>query len=335
MSERLQTFLAVTVMTIAIWVWADLEQTKEGDAQMPVRVNVPADYVVLSVNPQQVLVTFRGPSGEIEKLKVATGDRECRFDLKEADIKEKRLVLKARDGFGHWSERVVPTDIVNDDETVPDDEVHVTLDHLVPITVTVQVQVTGAVAKSPKAVPGKVTARVLESELEALPKDRRFAVAAIDIETIPEDLQIEQNVTLDRHLGGPGGIEATFEPPIVKIIAPLESTVKTKSLGRFPILILAPPEVLNRYRIVFRPEAERWVELDVEGPGPAVERLKPQDVRVQLLLTEDDKPSPGSWLPREPVVRGLPPGVKVTKPVPLPTVNFNLEKQPESPPPTP
>jgi len=70
--------------------------------------------------------------------------------------------------------------------------------------------------------------------------------------------------------------------------------------------------------------------LEVEGPTPAVERLKAQDIRVQLVLTADDKPNPGSWLPREPVVVGLPPGVKLVKP--LPTVNFNLEKHNEKPP---
>ncbi|MFO8014858.1 MAG: hypothetical protein R6X20_16335 [Phycisphaerae bacterium] len=98
----------------------------------------------------------------------------------------------------------------------------------------------------------------------------------------------------------------------------------TRNLGRFPILIAAPPEVLNRYRVVFQQDAERWVELEVEGPGPAVERLTPQDIRVQLVLTEDDKPNPGSWLPGQPVVVGLPPSVKLARP--LRPVNFNLEK---------
>jgi hypothetical protein len=156
-------------------------------------------------------------------------------------------------------------------------------------------------------------------------------VAPVNVETIPEDLQVQREVTLDRHLGGPDGIEAILEPPIVSVSARLQAAVTKRNLGRFPILIAAPPEVLNRYRVVFQQDTERWVELEVEGPGPAVERLRSQDIRVQLVLTEADKPIPGSWIPGQPVVVGLPPSVKLVRP--LRPVNFNLEKHAEKAPP--
>ena len=168
---------------------------------------------------------------------------------------------------------------------------------------------------------------------QMLAEARRYALAPLAVNSIPANPQIEREVPLDRKLGGPDGIEATFDPPIVKVTARLESALVAKSLGRFPILLSAPPDMLSRWRIVFQPGVENYVELQVQGPGPDLERLLPQDVRVELVLTADDKPDPASWLPGRLVVVGLPPGVKLTKP--LPTVNFNLEKQNNDKPPAP
>lgn len=335
MSEHLKTFLAVTVLTIAIWVWADLEQSgTDEDVALPVIINIPKDYRIRNITPSRLTVTLKGPEGELEGLKATPEDRVCRFNLTEADLNTNPIVLPASEGLEHLSAeyRIDATDIRDADGNVFDGRIHAQVTRLVEIkNVRVEVRVTGAVAAAASAQPPEVTARVAEADLEGFPETKRFVVALLDIDTIPQDLQVEQEVTLDRHLGGPDGIEATLDPAIVTASARLQASVTTRNLGRFPILIVGPPEVLNRYRVVFQQEADRWVELEVEGPGPAVERLQPQDIRVQLVLTEDDKPSPGSWLPATPVVVGLPATVKLTKP--LRPVNFNLEKYADKPPP--
>jgi len=332
MSERIRTFLAVAVLTIAVWVWTDLEQTGEGEDLVPVVINGPPDFQIRNINPKQLTVKYEGPKGELESLNASLKDRVCRFNLTEAELKSSPLVLPARDGFRHWIGRHIAVTEVRDEHGATfDGKIYANASRLVAVEkVRVIVQVTGAVTKAATADPHEVTARVAEADLDRLPKSKYFVVAPLNIDVVPESLKVEQKVTLDRRLGGPDGIDATFDPPTVTVSAPLESAVTKKALGRLPILISAPPEMLNRYRIVFQPEADRWVELEVEGPTPAVERLKAQDIRVQLVLTADDKPNPGSWLPREPVVLGLPPGVKLVKP--LPTVNFNLEKHNAKPP---
>ena len=332
MSERIRTFLAVAVLTIAVWVWADLEQTEPGEDLVPVVINGPPVFQIRDINPKQLTVKYEGPKGELESLNASLKDRVCRFNLTEAELKTTPLVLPAREGFRHWTgRRIAVTEIRNQHGATFDGKIYANASRLVTVKeVDVKVQVTGAVAKNPHAEPAKVTARVAAADLAKLPEGRRFAVANVEVTTLPEDMQLKEPVLLDSKLGGPDGIDATFDPPTVTVRAMLESAVTRKGFGRLPILISAPSEMLNRYRIVFQPEADRWVELEVEGPTPAVERLKAQDIRVQLVLTADDKPNPGSWLPREPVVVGLPPGVKLVKP--LPTVNFNLEKHNEKPP---
>jgi len=335
MIEHLKTFLAVTVLTVAIWVWADLEQTGTSEEVVPVDIRVPADYRVRTIHPTQLTVTLKGPEGELQGLAGDAGEKVCRFSLTKADLQNRLLLLPAQDGFRHLNDlRVAVTDIRDADGNPFDGKIQAEATHLVEVrNVRVDVQVTGAVASAKSAEPAEVTARVAEPDLEGFPDAKRFVVAPLDVDTVPQDLQVRQEVTLDRRLGGPDGIEATLEPPIVTVSARLQAAVTTRNVGRFPILISGPPEVLNRYRVVFQQDAERWVELDVTGPGPAVERLRPQDLRVQLTLTDDDKPSPGSWLPGQPTVVGLPASVQLTKA--LRPINFNLEKVPDKPPPTP
>jgi len=334
MSETLKTILAVTVLTAAIWIWADLEQTGDAEEQVPVRVTLPPDYVLRGVTPDQVTVKFKGPRGEIQVLRSSPEEMQCRLELSEPQLKNARVAVHARDGFRHWAaRRIVVTDVRSEHDGLVDGDVIVRPDRQVRLKVRVEPRVTGAVAAAVTAQPAEVLATVAESDFKALPEARRAAIAPLAVSSVPPSLQVEREVPLERRLGGPDGPDAAFEPPIVKVTARLESTLATKSLGRFPILLAAPPEMLTRYRVVFQPEAERYVELQVQGPGPDVERLTPQDVRVELILTADDKPDPASWLPGKLIVSGLPPTVVLTKP--LPTINFNLEKQNSEKPPAP
>lgn len=328
MSEHLKTFLAVTVLTVAVWVWADLEQTGTREETMLVEISAPKDYRIRNIQPNQLTITLKGPEGELQGLDAAPEEKVCRFNLTKADLQSNPLVLPAREGLQHLNPRIAVTGICDAEGRTIDGKIYAEATHLVEVpNVPVKIQVTGAVAAATTPQPTAVTARVAESDLQDFPDTKRYVVAPLNVETIPEDLQVEQEVALDRHLGGSDGVEAVLNPPIVTVSARLKAAVTARNLGRFPILIAAPPEVLNRYRVVFQQDAERWVELEVEGPNPAVERLRSQDIRVQLLLTEDDKPNPGSWLPGQPVVVGLPASVKLVRP--LRPVNFNLEKYTE------
>jgi hypothetical protein len=338
MSETVKTILAVTVLTAALWVWADLEQPAEPEEVVPVRIKVPSteDYVVRSITPEQVTVKLKGPRGAIQELRASPEEMACKFEPTESELNKggPRCVLHVRDGFRHWAaRRIFVTDVKSEHDGIVDGDVIVRVDRMVRVKVRVEPKVTGAVATVATVQPAEVTARVSESEWKNLAEAKRYASVLLAVSSVPASTQIEREAPLERKLGGPDGIEATFDPPIVKVTARLESALVTKSLGRFPILLSAPPDMLSRWRVVFQPGAENYVELEVQGPGPDIERLLAQDIRIELVLTADDKPDPASWLPGKLVVAGLPPSVKLTKP--LPTVNFNLEKQNSDKPPTP
>jgi hypothetical protein len=334
MSEHIQTILAVTFLTAAIWVWADLEQTDETEEQVPVKVAVPGDYSVQSISPSMVYVHFKGPRSEVQRLKNALADEiACRLEVPEQDAKPGPVTLHAREGFQHWPPRITIIAVRGQGDGVTGGDVTVRLDRVIRVRVPVIARITGAEAGLVTVQPDKVEARVAVSEFAALPEAKRHAIALLPVLSIPANLKAEADVSLEPKLGGPDGIDASFEPSIVKVTAQLKSKPGAKQLGPFKIQVTAPPRVVNLYNIVFQPDTNLSVLLDVEGPEADLERLKPTDngITVQLVLTDDDKPEATTWNPREPVVMGLPPGIKLTKS--LKPINFNLvEKSGGKPP---
>jgi len=328
MSERIRTLLAVAVLTATIWVWADLELAREETLDVPVAVSVPPGYLVRSVTPDRVFVKFKGPKGKIGELRATPDALACRITLAGADLKTGRIVIKADEGFDHWRPyRVGSLVIIDENGQVTSGEVVVDLDRLVRLRVPVKPIITGyTVTGQPTVDPPEVTAVVAESALAALPEAKRFASALLVIAPAPKELKIEREVSLEPRLGGADGIEAALEPPTVRVAAQLESTVSTKVLAQIAILIAGPPEMLNTYDVVFQEDADRLIDLKVQGPRQLVEPLTGQDVHVELILAPADRPTgEGTWIPRVPKVLGLPVGVEVVGP--LPTINFNLKKR--------
>ena len=338
MKEVIRNVLAVVLLTATIWVWADLEQQREQTLIVPVEVNVPPGFVVLDVAPDRVKVRLKGPEGEIQALeRTPEGSPEqkvCRFTVTDpAKLQRRALRLRAAEGFHQWDDRrlkVLAVTTVQDD---PSPEITVRIGRLVQVAVPVVVSVKGATPADSAARPPEVKATVLESELTKVPPTKRYAVAPIEVRTIPENRVIEETVPLDPRLGGTDGVDAEFAPKRVTVTVTLVSAVATKTLQKIPITSDMPFEILKTYQVVFQDGTPPLpVDLTVEGPREVVERLTPGQVSLQLVITPADKPvEQGTWIGREPRVVGLPPEVKVVDP--LPTVNFNLKRREEAQPP--
>jgi len=334
MKETIRNVLAVVLLTATIWVWADLEQQHEQALVVPVEVNVPPGFVVLRLTPDRVKVWIRGPVGEIQALDgtpEGTPDlKVCRFALTDPEkLQSGTLRLRASDGFRQWNERRLSVVAVTTvaDEPIP--EITVEVGRLVDVSVPVVVRVTGAIAAETTVKPPEVKATVREAELAEVPQTKRYAVAPVEIKSIPDSRVIEETVTLDPRLGGAEGIEATFTPKRVTVTVTLVSAVVTKALPQVPITIAMPIETMKTYQVVFQDTVPPLpVDLKIEGPREIVERLTPGQVSLQLVITPADKPvEQGTWIGREPRVVGLPVEVKAVEA--LPTVNFNLKRRTE------
>ena len=325
MSERIRTILAVTVLTIVIWVWADLEQTAPPrEVQVPVKVLVPQDYRVRSISPREVTVKFQGPKGEVEKLTAAPDQLVCRLELSEQELKgqelSKPLSLHATDGFRDWTgRRVVVLDVKAEHDGHADGDVDVGVDRLVNVEIPVQARVTQKQAANIRADPSVVTARVTEADskrlLAAGAATKPYAVAELDGANLPPDSQVDEPVALDLRLGGIDHVTAdSFMPKNVRVTATLKSALITKPLRRIPIHIARLPDSLSRYKIVFQKGTEMAVDLVVQGPAPDIDRLDPADIYVVLDLAADETPVTGvAWVPGKLKVLGLPPYVTLVE----------------------
>ncbi|MCX6071624.1 MAG: ParA family protein, partial [Chloroflexi bacterium] len=81
------------------------------------------------------------PSTELfhQALKTSPQDLVSRFDLQESDLKDGRLVLRARDGFRHWAARgIVVTDVKSEHDGTTDGNIVVHLDHMIQVKVRVE-----------------------------------------------------------------------------------------------------------------------------------------------------------------------------------------------------
>jgi hypothetical protein len=336
MKQTLRNFAAVALLTLAIWVWADLEQQTEETFYVPVEVLVPPGFEVVKVTPDRAKVKVRGPSAEIRGLmKTGPGKenlRVCRFNLADpGKLASGTIRLRALDGFRQWDERrVIPLAVLAMDDK-PLDDITVELEHLIQVRVPVDVRVVGAAVKAVAADPAEVTATVSQSRLQALPAAKRRAIAVVRVTSLPADLQIKDKVPLEPSLGGAEGVRAAFDPRIVEVTATIESASIAKILPQVPVAVAAPPEVLRAYDVVFQDPDALLVDLKVEGPRELVEPLTAGQVSVQLVLTGSDKPvEEGPWIGRVPRVSGLPPGVKLVEPPT--TINFNLRRRGSPPP---
>ncbi len=326
MKSQIRTFLAVALLTVTIWVWADLEQVQQtGIVVENVEVLVPQNYEIERISPARLKVVIEARQREIQDLRHSPELHEARFDLRDREIADESLSLPVVEGFRHWAGvRIV--EILEGESDRRVDQVTVALDRQTQVPVPVRVNVLGATATDASAIPPEVTATVSASDLAELPEGKRYARATVEVKAMQPGRLIEEAVALEPRLGGADGIPARFSPPRVLVRATLESALKTQTLKGVRVVLVVSPDKLKDYEIVFQDDAPPGpVELEVEGRPALVEPLTPEKLSLQVIINPDDKPVEGAWIGRDPMVVGLPPGVTVVGR--LPTVNFNLKRR--------
>ena len=255
----------------------------------------------------------------------------CRLELAEQDLRGQELsepvVLHAAGGFRDWAgRRLVTLDVKADHDGRTDGDVEVRIDRLVHVKVRVEPRITGAVAAAATAQPAEVRPSVAETgtpETARGPAFRRGSAGSQFHAREPA--------------GGTRGRRSTAASAAPAASTPLSTRRSSRSRPGWNRRSSPSRWGGSRSSSPPRPKSSAGtalsssgrpsgtVELEVQGPAPDIERLQPQDIRVQLVLTADNKPNPAAPMPGKLDVVGLPPGVKLVKP--LPTVNFFLEEQ--------
>ena len=322
----------VSLVTILIWIYADMKFTGEEEFDITLKLDAAGrskKFVVLPPDEHRLSVVISGSQTSLEQFRKDLSSKESTlfYDVSQeyspgqgpvsaADLLEKAARLKQQ---GITIKSVKPEAIdLNLDKLLTKEDIPVKLN------------TTGASLQSDPA-PGKVTIRVPETKWEEIKTHLKGQKAKL--ETLPVDLSnrpLEEDIQIEAEINP--FIQGIDVQPVqqkiaftVRIISPLD----TESIP-VTVKILTPTDWARRdnttweeYVFVPNPALEWRLKLEIEGEP---KDLKPENIWAYIKLTDDDKQTTTTWLPRELIV-SFAPDTNLKLKGSAPKMQFRLEKR--------
>jgi hypothetical protein len=322
-ARRGRNLLWVTLVTVLVWIYADVEFTDEMELSSTIRLRTaPASGLVLR-SASRVPVSFhvQGRRSSLERLeqRLRAPEAVISFDVSAGDEELATRDVLNRDPFfqdeGLTALSASPRVLrIRLDRKVHQGDIPVRLDY------------TGAVFSEVTIQPPKVGIHVAESDWENIRNtDPNLRTVQVDLKQVASDKPFV--VELVRKIGG---VPVEPDQPTVTVTVKIATLTETEKVT-VPVQVVSPPEWLEdktwrEYALSRRDRLEWRVTIQVSGTRKDLDQLKAEDVRAYVVLTEDDK-KPVSWLTRPVEVR-LPRALNLRLLGPPPTVSFKLEKVP-------
>ena len=329
----------IIIVTVLIWIYADMEFTQTADVAMLIRLNTAGspDIVVTSELTTEVTFQLRGSRSDLDRFAKKFRGLVVDFDLSTlpgfhagpGQAIPSVLALESVTEVREWGLRVVS----GSPATIRD----INIEKLQPRELPIEFIFKGAeLAESPKATvevwapaglwpdilrhaeDGKPRIRTKEKDLTDLPigKDQK-----VKFELIPalgaESVKLKADVVTVRLQVVRKTAAATETIPVtVRIIIP----VKWTETG-----------VWAKYKLVRRDRIEWLTKITVTGPRKDIDILrtdKTKTVDAYIVLTDSDIAPIESWSARKVTLR-FPPGLQIqlASGQVEPTVQFRLEKR--------
>lgn len=340
--DRLRTFFWVAVVTVLVWVYADMEFTDSEDFRARIRLTTgkSTEYVLL------------GPDQPVEINFVLQGNRRALEGIRE-DLNDRGLEIAydVSPKFGPDDEVIPVEQILQESLALPERGVtfQSTSPNMIPLEIdrlivvgplVVQAEWRGAVLAAPPTVePASVEVRVAESRWEEIVRkipdeDRRvLRTRAVDLsreqtgELVAREVEIIPSLT---------GVPVQPQVERVRLTFRVEQQTDTKTLTVL-VGVLEPAtwtleDVWQTYDLEWKTQFEWRKEIRVSGSRTDLQRLRPEDIHAYVTLREEDKQ--GSWWKGTVHVR-LPEDLDVELVGPAPEVTYRLvprQTPPESAP---
>ena len=333
--QTFHTFLWVAIITILIWVYADIQFTdqKEISARLRLRVDVNEGMVLLS--KKEIPVTFR-VKGNRHYVNRFRDLLDKKGSLLEYDVaRAKRFIPGIY--FDRTSEvlsslpelRNSGLEIVS----VRPARVKIHLDKLAIIKdIPVRFDYVGAELDG-KAImkPDRVTLYLPASSRKRInPSKITLITRRIDLSDTPAGVE---NTIKDVEILPPAGIEQAFiKPPTVSVTFKVRQQTGQKTFV-VQVKYLAPPSWLTdgtwqKYKLEVKP-TETWRrEIVVSGNRVDLEKLTPEKINAYIVLTDEDKKR--DWWPGKIHVE-FPKDLNVRLAKPVPDLLYRLIKRPGTP----
>ncbi|MCJ7544963.1 MAG: hypothetical protein MUP47_10470 [Phycisphaerae bacterium] len=324
-----RTALWVAVVTVLIWVYADMRFTDHRTLTATLRLVAPAASQMALIAANDAIVDAVDTRVQFK----VEGSRE-QLDRFEREYQDSVLWDVTRD-YTPGQHTVNVREALSADPQIAERGLRVIsaepasvpfrLDSLVHQTVPVELGVSGAdLAEPPSAPPVGVT----------VPQglwDQIVAKGPAVLKTKEVDLS-----------GRPTGpVEVTFEifPEIAGVPVRLDQntvkatldirqrTAKKNLVITVRVLVLPDWDDLRNYELVRKDALEWRPEITVSGPKTDLDKLDAKDVEAYIVLREDDRKPMETWAARAVTIR-FPPNLQVQLDRAPPQVNFRLDKRP-------
>lgn len=329
--DSTKTFLWVAVVTLLVWIYADLYFTDSRDISAVLRIRCNQENLVLT-SPQNVPLTIRvkGNRYAIDSFVDRLG-RSSGLSVYEAGRLGKGTHVKnVTDILDNMSDfRGSGLQII----LAQPEDVEIKIDELRSISVPVKLSSSGGdLAGTPSLVPDHITVRAPAGALKDLdPAKLVIYTQNLDLRNEPTDKDITRQLSLEQPDNIPG---AQLSDKAVAVTFRLQKEAPARKDFTVNIQVQSPrsweeDDTWSRYKLEIKNPLE-WTNrpVTVVGPRSELDKLRPQDLNAFILLKEDDKSKVESWLPGQVQVT-LPPGLDVRLAEPLAPVEYKLIKRPE------
>lgn len=326
----------IFVITVLIWVFADLEFTDDEELRATIRMTIgnSKDLVLLDRNDAQkrdVNVTFQvqGSRGSLnnyvqELQKARKGGAVIEYDLTKAHGKGKHPIsvvdlLRQTEAITKGGLTVI--------EATPA-MISIELDEALYVPdIEVNFNYTGAVLPKVDITPSKMGIRVSSKLWAEVDPGSKLQTVSVDLRNRPDEtisVQIQPAIA---------GIPVIPDHKEVTVAVKVGQLTGEKSM-KVTVRLLAPSiwseaEDGTWQRFVLKRKEPTWhVEIRVEGPKTVIESLKPEHVDAYIRLTDDHKKTPESWDTAKVQIRFTPQFKNVKLVGEPPSVSFKLIPKP-------
>jgi len=319
---KTETWIIVSLITVLIWLLAEGRTVESHRSVLSVRLVAPPGQT-LRIEPAEVQhleMFYRSAAAQRVQVENLALPLEIEVTAG-ADPRETRHLVNLR-------ERLLADTPIGelgiDVQRIEPNAIEARVQRLESLEMPIHVN-TGQLwlAEPPRVEPERVSVVLPSGRVE---QARSLAAEASLITLDPSGLQAGQTYTREVPLQLPPplrGGTTQMTPTRAKVTFTVRSTHETHTLATVPVLLVAPPTELSRFRVELEDEDRLLRDVVVAGPSDVIERIRSGQTEVwaRFRLSADDLES---GVTSAPVTVDLPPGVTIEST--LPRVSFTITR---------
>jgi len=334
--ESAKTGFWVVVVTILIWIYADMEFTQNSEVMLVIRLNTngSSEFVLVSEPTTEVTYELRGSRTDLDRFAKKFRGSELDYDLSTrsdfqagADQSIPSVsVLEGLPEVRQWGLRVVS----GDPATIGD----INVEKLESRELQIEFVFKGAELADGFQPEAAVEVMAPSSHWSDIPAGAKIRTVEKDLTGQPAGKELDVRFQL---IPAVGARAVRLKQDSVTVTLKVERrTAPATDTITIPVRISAPAKwaetgVWDEYKLVRKDKIQWSAKITVTGPRKDIDILKTDETKTvdaYITLTDSDTEPIESWLVRKVTLR-FPPGLQVQlAPGQVePTVQFRLEKR--------